>query len=196
MNTLEAVFNTLERHREARAWNPKNVAADVLAQLGIDPTADAPHATPAAEPADLPTVEAVALAEETARAAVAEWETLRRRRHAYDAGRGDGLRFIDQFDPRAGREGSVSSAAEDKARAIEPAAIEPAIGITWPAFDAASAARGQPGAAGDQGQNTNAAANQAAAAAALASQQGTAANHEAESQQGTAADEAAKGDQP
>lgn len=181
MNNLDAVFNTLERHREARAWNPKNVAADVLAQLGLDPTADAPHATPAAEPADLPTVEAVALAEETARAAVAEWETLRRRRHAYDAGRGDGLRFIDQFDPRAGREGSVSSAAEDKARAIEPA-----IGVSSPAFD-------QQAAANQQAAIHEAAANQEAAA--NASQQGTT-NQEATYQQGTAADEAAKGDQP
>jgi hypothetical protein len=45
MNTLECAIAVIARHREARTWTDAAVAANVLAELGVDPTADAPHAS-------------------------------------------------------------------------------------------------------------------------------------------------------
>lgn len=37
MTNLELVISILAKHREARAWTDEAVAADMLAQLGVDP---------------------------------------------------------------------------------------------------------------------------------------------------------------
>lgn len=39
MTNLELVISILAKHREARMWADESVAADVLAQLGVDPAA-------------------------------------------------------------------------------------------------------------------------------------------------------------
>jgi hypothetical protein len=85
MNNLEAAFNTLERHREARAWDAKIVAADLLNQLGLEPSAEATNATVHVEPVDVPTAQEVADAEASAQHAMDKWTTLRQRRLAYEA---------------------------------------------------------------------------------------------------------------
>lgn len=50
MNNLECATGVFAAHREARAWDDKAVATDLLAQLGLDPTADAKKAEPAVDP--------------------------------------------------------------------------------------------------------------------------------------------------
>lgn len=40
MTNLETAVAVLERHREARRWDDRDVAADLLAQLGLDPAGD------------------------------------------------------------------------------------------------------------------------------------------------------------
>ena len=50
MNNQECVVATLARHREARAWTDEAVAADLLAQLGLKPDADAKNAIEPPDP--------------------------------------------------------------------------------------------------------------------------------------------------
>jgi hypothetical protein len=46
---MECAVAVLAKHREARMWDDNVVAADMLAQLGLDPAHEAPNAAPPAE---------------------------------------------------------------------------------------------------------------------------------------------------
>jgi hypothetical protein len=50
MNNMECVVGTLARHREARMWSDDAVAADLLAQLGLKPDAEAKNAIEPPDP--------------------------------------------------------------------------------------------------------------------------------------------------
>lgn len=50
MNNMDCVVSTLARHREARMWDDGVVAADLLAQLGLKPDADAKNAIEPPDP--------------------------------------------------------------------------------------------------------------------------------------------------
>jgi hypothetical protein len=45
MNFIESIERLLARHREARNWTDKGVAASLVAELGLDPEAHNEHAT-------------------------------------------------------------------------------------------------------------------------------------------------------
>jgi hypothetical protein len=76
MNNTECVVAVLARHRAARQWADDAVAADLLVQLGLDPAAEAEHATPAVD-ASLVTEDQVAAAEAAAKKATEEAAKLR-----------------------------------------------------------------------------------------------------------------------
>ncbi len=46
MNNMECAIAVLASHRAARQWTDEAVAAEMLAQLGLDPAGVAAHATP------------------------------------------------------------------------------------------------------------------------------------------------------
>lgn len=50
MNNHDCAVAVLEAHREARRWTDDAVAADLLAQLGLDPSAEAKNAVLPAAP--------------------------------------------------------------------------------------------------------------------------------------------------
>jgi hypothetical protein len=50
MTNLQAITAILAAHREARRWTDDAVAADLVAQLGLDPAADAKNAAPVIQP--------------------------------------------------------------------------------------------------------------------------------------------------
>jgi hypothetical protein len=75
MNNLECVVSVLAAHREARMWNDVAVAADVVAQLELDPAGEAKNAKPVTMPG---ITEDEVLAHETAaKDAVAKAEAAR-----------------------------------------------------------------------------------------------------------------------
>ncbi len=49
MTNLECTVAVLAKHREARQWTDEAVAAELVAQLGLDPAGDAKNATPGPE---------------------------------------------------------------------------------------------------------------------------------------------------
>lgn len=49
MNNLECAIAVLAKHREARQWADDVVAADLVAQLGLDPQGNAKNAIPVVE---------------------------------------------------------------------------------------------------------------------------------------------------
>lgn len=49
MNNLTCAIGILAKHREARHWTDEDVAADLVAQLGLDPAGDAKNAAPGPE---------------------------------------------------------------------------------------------------------------------------------------------------
>jgi hypothetical protein len=69
MNNLECAVRVLAMHREARKWSDEAVAADMLAQLGLEVDGDAAHASPVINPSSITEGEVVA-AEVAARDAV------------------------------------------------------------------------------------------------------------------------------
>jgi hypothetical protein len=50
MTNLQAVIAILAAHREGRKWTDEAVAADLVAQLGLDPAGDAKNAAPVIDP--------------------------------------------------------------------------------------------------------------------------------------------------
>jgi hypothetical protein len=79
MNNLECAFAVLESHRTASqsggsGWEPKAVAADLVVQLGLDPTGEAKNAKAVPHPLE---AEVVA-AEAEAKAAYEKWQGLRK----------------------------------------------------------------------------------------------------------------------
>jgi len=79
ITNLQCATLVLTKHREARAWDDRLVAADLLGQLGLEPDGNASNATVADDP-DVPSAEEVAAAEARAQEAMDTWTTLRHRR--------------------------------------------------------------------------------------------------------------------
>lgn len=50
ITNLACTLAVLEKHREARAWTDLAVASELLAQLGLDPNAEAAHTTLVVDP--------------------------------------------------------------------------------------------------------------------------------------------------
>lgn len=76
MNNFDCAVAVLARHREARHWTDDAVAADLVAQFGLDPTGNAEHATTVIDP-HLVTEDQVAAAEAAALKATAVHNDLR-----------------------------------------------------------------------------------------------------------------------
>jgi hypothetical protein len=114
MNNLEAVIATLFRHREARGWTDEAVAADVLAQLGLDPAGEATHATPAVDP-NLITEDEVVAAETAAQEAVDKAKAARAALEAQTAPKADEFVPADLPGDEATGEDSTGDDGSDQA---------------------------------------------------------------------------------
>jgi hypothetical protein len=85
MNNIECVVAVLARHREARHWTDEAVAANLLAELGLDPTDKAAHATAAIDLAQV-TEDQVTAAEKAAEQADETARELRARLNDQNTG--------------------------------------------------------------------------------------------------------------
>lgn len=107
---LECVVNVLAAHREARHWTDEAAAADVVAQLGLDPAGEAKNAAPVVSPG---ITEDEVLAHEAAAKEAVDKATAARA--ALEA----------QKDPDAAAKAQADAdAAAEQARADEAAAAE------------------------------------------------------------------------
>jgi hypothetical protein len=81
MNNMECAIACLTAHREARGWTDQAVAADLLAQLGLDPEGEAKNAVVPHDPTMITEDEVVAH-ETAAKEAVDKAKAARDKLHA------------------------------------------------------------------------------------------------------------------
>lgn len=123
MTNLECAVAVLASHREGRKWHDPAVAADLLAQLGVDPEGEASNAVTRADPLLVSELEVLA-AEAAAKDATEKAKGLR-----------DQLLAQEQADAtaRAFTAADQAKAAKQMREAAGKAALEPT-----PAQDAGS----------------------------------------------------------
>jgi hypothetical protein len=82
MTNLECVVAVLAKHRDNRRWADEDVAIDLLAQLGLDASDTATHATPLIDPAVAAAEAEADAAEAAAKAAASNAQAMRARADA------------------------------------------------------------------------------------------------------------------